>query len=57
MIVLMSRSPVLEAGSGADRLARWHGLGGPVVIGLALVHTVAAVATWAQLNSVARAGQ
>jgi len=48
MIALMSRAPALERGVGADVLARWHRWGGPAVIGLILVHAVAAVAAWAQ---------
>src|SRR5690349_2365003 len=28
LIALMSRTPALERGVGADRLARWHGRGG-----------------------------
>ena len=47
MLVLMSRWPVLERGIGADRLARWHGYGGRLVLSLVLVHAVAAVQSWA----------
>src|ERR687896_2565299 len=43
MLVLMSRSPAIEHGVGADRLARWHSRAGPVIIVLALVHAAAAV--------------
>ena len=48
MLVLMSRAPMLERGVGADVLARWHGHGGRIVIGLVLVHAWAAVLAWAQ---------
>jgi predicted ferric reductase len=48
LIALMSRAPVLERGIGADVLARWHGRGGRLVIGLILVHAWAAVVAWAQ---------
>ena len=47
LLVLMSRAPVLERGVGADVLARWHARGGPVVIGLVLVHAWAATLAWA----------
>lgn len=48
LIVLMSRTPALERGVGADRLARWHGRGGRIVVTLVLIHAVAAVIAWAQ---------
>lgn len=48
MLALMSRAPALERGVGADVLARWHGRGGRLVIGLLLVHSWAAVVAWAQ---------
>ena len=47
MLVLMSRSPMIEHGVGADRLARWHSRAGPVIIVLAVVHACAAVQAWA----------
>lgn len=50
MVVLMSRTPVLERGVGADRLARWHALGGRSVLILILVHAAAATLGWAQLR-------
>jgi predicted ferric reductase len=52
MLILMSRSPWLERGVGTHRLARWHAWGGPVVIMLAIVHTLAAVQAWAQAESI-----
>jgi predicted ferric reductase len=48
MLMLMSRAPSLERGIGADVLARWHGRGGRIVIGLVLVHAWAAVVAWEQ---------
>ncbi|NIZ92275.1 ferredoxin reductase family protein [Kineococcus rubinsiae] len=48
MIALMSRAPALERGVGADVLARWHGVGGRIVVTLVLVHAWAAVLTWSQ---------
>ena len=48
LLGLMSRTPSLERGIGADVLARWHARGGRVVIGLIVVHAAAAVAAWAQ---------
>jgi predicted ferric reductase len=50
MLVLMSRSPVIEHGVGADRLARWHSRAGPVIIVLAVVHAAAAVQAWAEVR-------
>ena len=47
LIGLMSRTPALERGVGADRLARWHGFGGKAVVILMLVHAWAAVQSWA----------
>ncbi len=40
LLALMSRTPVLERGLGADRLARWHSMGGRYVVSLAVAHTV-----------------
>jgi predicted ferric reductase len=47
LIVLMARTPTLERGVGADRLARWHSRGGRLVVTCIVVHAVAAVTTWA----------
>ena len=47
LLGLMSRAPALERGVGADRLARWHGRGGRIVVTLVLVHAIAAVTAWA----------
>ena len=51
MVALMARIPALERGVGADRLARWHGRGGRVILVLILVHAVFATIGWAQLQS------
>lgn len=48
LLLLMSRSPALERGVGADVLARWHGFGGRVVVGLILLHAWAALVAWQQ---------
>ena len=47
LVGLMSRTPALERGVGADRLSRWHGVGGRAVVTLVLVHAFAATAAWA----------
>lgn len=43
-VLLMARIPVLENGIGADRLARWHGMGGRYIVSLIVAHTV--LITW-----------
>ena len=48
LLLLMSRTPALEEGVGADRLARWHSMGGRLVVSLAVVHASAAVLAWAR---------
>ena len=50
MLLIMSRAPVLERVVGADKLARWHGAAGPVVISLAVAHALAALLGWAQFR-------
>ena len=50
MLVAMSRWPLLERGVGADVLARWHALGGRIILSLALVHAVFAVLAWSLLT-------
>jgi predicted ferric reductase len=50
LLVLMSRTPALERGVGADRLARWHSRAGRLVVTCIVVHAVAAVATWASVR-------
>jgi predicted ferric reductase len=44
LVALMARIPPLERGVGADRLARWHAMGGRYVIGLVVAHTL--LITW-----------
>lgn len=48
LVGLMSRTPALERGVGADRLSRWHSAGGRTVVALVLVHAWAATQAWAQ---------
>jgi predicted ferric reductase len=50
MVALMSRTPALERGVGADRLVRWHGAGGRAIFCLILIHGVAATTAWAMLR-------
>ncbi len=38
LIALMARLPPVERGVGADRLARWHSMGGKYIIGLIVAH-------------------
>ncbi len=52
LVALMSRSPRLERGIGADVLARWHSRGGRIVVSLILIHAYAAVVGWAQSRHV-----
>ncbi|MCW2879605.1 MAG: ferric reductase [Sphaerisporangium sp.] len=40
LLALMARIPALERGVGADRLARWHAMGGRYTVGLAVAHTL-----------------
>ncbi|GAA4210569.1 ferredoxin reductase family protein [Microbispora amethystogenes] len=44
LLALMARVPALERGVGADRLARWHSMGGRYVVGLAVAHVL--LITW-----------
>jgi len=50
MVMLMSRTPVLERRVGSDVLARWHSVGGRLFMGLVLAHAGAAVSAWAALR-------
>nr|WP_244316390.1 ferredoxin reductase family protein [Streptomyces albidochromogenes] len=43
MLLLMARVPAVEHGVGADRLARWHALGGRYVLSLCLGHALLAL--------------
>ena len=38
LVALMARLPPLERGVGADKLARWHSMGGKYTIGLVVAH-------------------
>jgi predicted ferric reductase len=40
LLLLMARVPALERGVGADRLARWHSMGGRYTISLSVAHTL-----------------
>jgi ferredoxin-NADP reductase len=40
LLALMARVPALERGVGADRLARWHAMGGRYTVSLAVAHTL-----------------
>jgi predicted ferric reductase len=44
LVALMARLPPLERGVGADRLARWHAMGGRYVVTVIVAH--AALITW-----------
>lgn len=50
LVGLMSRTPALERGVGADRLSRWHSAGGRTVVSLVLVHAWAATQAWANVR-------
>ncbi|WP_210411238.1 ferric reductase-like transmembrane domain-containing protein [Pseudarthrobacter sp. NIBRBAC000502771] len=52
MVALMSRAPALERGVGADRLSRWHGLGGRAIIALILIHGIAATVAWSTVQRI-----
>ncbi|WP_410672496.1 ferric reductase-like transmembrane domain-containing protein [Amycolatopsis sp. cmx-4-68] len=44
LVTLMARLPPLERGVGADRLARWHAMGGRYVVSLVVAHGL--LITW-----------
>jgi predicted ferric reductase len=44
LVALMARLPPLERGIGADRLARWHAMGGRYTVSLVVAHGV--LITW-----------
>jgi predicted ferric reductase len=44
LVALMARLPPLERGVGADRLARWHALGGRYVVTVIVAHAL--LITW-----------
>ncbi|GAA2140932.1 ferredoxin reductase family protein [Kitasatospora kazusensis] len=43
LLLLMARIPLLEREVGADRLARWHAMGGRYLVGLVSVHVLTIV--------------
>ncbi|WP_426363760.1 ferredoxin reductase family protein [Streptomyces sp. E-08] len=47
LLLLMARVPAVEHGVGADRLARWHALGGRYVLGLIGAHALLALCGYA----------
>src|SRR3978361_2386127 len=44
LVSLMARIPPLERGIGADRLARWHAMGGRYTVSLVVAHGL--LITW-----------
>ena len=44
LVALMARLPPLERGVGADRLARWHAMGGRYIVSLVVAHAL--LITW-----------
>jgi len=40
LLLLMARVPALERGLGAERLARWHSMGGRYTVNLSIAHTL-----------------
>jgi predicted ferric reductase len=44
LVTLMARLPPLERGVGADRLARWHAMGGRYVVSVVVAHAL--LITW-----------
>jgi predicted ferric reductase len=40
LLALMARVPALDRGVGADRLARWHAMGGRYTVCLSIAHTM-----------------
>jgi predicted ferric reductase len=44
LVALMARLPPVERGIGADRLARWHAMGGRYTVGLVVAHAL--LITW-----------
>jgi predicted ferric reductase len=40
LLLLMARIPLLEREIGADRLARWHAMGGRYLVGLVATHVI-----------------
>lgn len=53
MVLMMSRTPLLEHSIGADTMSRWHGMLGRWTLALIIVHAIAALLGWAQAQSLA----
>jgi predicted ferric reductase len=49
LLLLMARIPPLEHGLGADRLARWHSMGGRYTVSLSVAHTLLVIWGYAVL--------
>jgi ferredoxin-NADP reductase/DMSO/TMAO reductase YedYZ heme-binding membrane subunit len=59
LVALMARLPPVERGAGADRLARWHAMGGRYVVGLITAHALLIIwgyAVEARENVIAETG-
>jgi predicted ferric reductase len=52
LVLLMSRTPALERGIGADRMARWHGRLGGMAVVLMVVHATAATLGWSEARGI-----
>ncbi|MCY0918214.1 hypothetical protein OS965_08475 [Streptomyces sp. H27-G5] len=52
MLFLMARVPAVEHGVGADRLARWHALGGRHVLLLCFAHGLLALLGYAAYRGI-----
>ncbi|MFF4650668.1 ferric reductase-like transmembrane domain-containing protein [Streptomyces sp. NPDC001380] len=57
LVLLMARLPLLERGVGADRLARWHAMGGRYMISLVAAHVVLTIWGYALTNRHGVAGE
>ncbi|MFE4958310.1 ferric reductase-like transmembrane domain-containing protein [Streptomyces sp. NPDC056653] len=57
LVLLMARLPFLERGVGADRLARWHAMGGRYMVSLVLAHVVLIIWGYALTDARGVAGE
>jgi predicted ferric reductase len=57
LVLLMARIPAIERGAGADRLARWHAMGGRYTVSLALAHAALITLGYAAATNSAVVGQ
>src|SRR5581483_8976043 len=57
LVALMARIPPLERGVGADRLARWHSMGGRYTVSLVVAHALLTVWGYAITAHTSIAGQ